>query len=147
MVIEVDKKTAPQEADQKQLSDYALEHLRTAITSPPGSSALERTLQKPGAPEIDHSLIEQLKKKVDRLIRSDARQALLVAELAVSISRLSSDTAARALGARTKAMALHVLSRYEEAVQAYELARRLFREAGREGKATRVERAVVGRLG
>src|SRR5262245_59893536 len=108
MVIEVNKKTAPQEADQKLLSDYALEELRTAITSPPGSSALERTLRKLAAPEIDYSLIEQLKKKVDRLIRSDARQALLVAELAVSISRLSADAAARALGARTKAMALHV---------------------------------------
>jgi len=129
MVSEVNREPAPQEAAQKLLSDYALEELRTAIKSPSGSYALEETLQKLNAPEIDYSLIEQLKKKVDRLIRSDARQALLVADLAVSISMLSSDAAARALGARTKAMALHVLSRYAEAVEHYEHARQLYREA------------------
>ena len=146
MGSEVNRKPAPQESDQTLLSDNALEELRTAITSSSGSYALKRTLQKLGATEINYSLIEQLKKKVDRLIRSDARQALLVAELAASLSRLSADAAARALGARTKAMALHVLSRYEEAAEHYELARRLYREAGREVEMARVERAMVDAL-
>jgi tetratricopeptide (TPR) repeat protein len=43
-------------------------------------------------------------------------------------------------------MALHVLSRYEEAVEHYELARRLYREAGREVDMARVERAMVDAL-
>lgn len=146
MMSEVNGKPTPPEAAQKLLSACALEELQAAITLSSGSSALGQTLQELGVPEVDYSLIEQFKQEVDRLIRSDARQALPVAELASALSRLSADAPARALGARTKAMALHVLSRYAEAVEHYEQARRLYREAGREVEAARVERAMVDAL-
>ncbi len=109
-------------------------------------SALKEMLQKLHVYAVDLSLIELFKKQVDLLIRSDAREALEVAEVAESISQLSSDTAARALGVRTKGMALHVLSRYAEAAEHYEQARRLYREAGREVEMARVERAMVDAL-
>ncbi|MGE0885465.1 MAG: CHAT domain-containing protein [Blastocatellales bacterium] len=136
----------PQEVAQKLLSADALKELQAAMQPCPDSSALKQALQKLGAPEIDYSLIEQFKKEVDRLIRSDARQAFPVAELACALSSLSADISARALGARTQAMALHVLGRYTEAVGHYEQARRLYREAGCEVEMARVERAMVDAL-
>jgi CHAT domain-containing protein len=143
---EVNGKPASQETARRLLSAHALEELRSALTSSSGPSALEQTLQKLDIPEIDYSLIEQFKKEVDRLIRGDAREALPVAELACALSRLSADAAARALGARTKAMALHVLSHYAEAAEHYEQARQLYREAGRDVERARVERAMVDAL-
>ena len=76
-------------------------------------------LRQFGVAEVDLPLIEQFKKQVDALVRSDAREAIQVAELAKSLSLLSPDAVARALGARMKAMALHVSSRYAEAVENY----------------------------
>jgi CHAT domain-containing protein/predicted negative regulator of RcsB-dependent stress response len=105
-----------------------------------------KELKKLQVSAVDHLLIEHFKKQVDQLIRSDTREALQVAELTESLSQLSPDTAARALGVRTKAMALHVLSRYAEAVEHYERARHLYREAGREVEKARVERAMVDAL-
>lgn len=53
-----------------------------------------------------------------RCINQDAEawEALAVAELAEAISCLSTELPARALGARMKGMALHVLGRYDEAL-------------------------------
>jgi CHAT domain-containing protein/tetratricopeptide (TPR) repeat protein len=96
--------------------------------------------------EVDYALIEQFKKLVDQRICADARDALQVADLTASLSQLSPDPAARALGARTKAMALHVTSRYQEAVDNYERARQLYRRAGRAVERARVERAMVDAL-
>ncbi len=111
-----------------------------------GESSLKTLLPNFGVAEVDLSLIEQFKKQVDVLVRSDAREAIQVAELADSVARLSPNVEARALGVRMKAMALHVLSRYAEAVECYEQSRELYRQAGREIELGRVERAMVDAL-
>lgn len=111
-----------------------------------GGSSAEPLLRQFGVAEVDLPLIEQFKKQVDVLVRSDAREAVQVAELAKSLSLLSPDAVTRALGARMKAMALHVSSRYAEAVENYQLASRLYRESGREVEMGRVQRAMVDAL-
>lgn len=121
--------------------------LTTSVSSPADlKTNLQELLPALGVSEIDYPLIEQFKKHVDLQLRSDARAALAVAEVASALAQLAPDPAARALGRRTKAMALHVLSRYGEAVEHYEQARRLYREAGREVERARVERAMVDAL-
>lgn len=109
-------------------------------------SAPQNILHESGIDGVDYPLIEIFKKRVDRLVRSDAREALCVAELAKEVSDLSADPSARALGARTKAMALHVLSRYGEAAELYELAIQLYGETTRDVERARVERAMVDAL-
>lgn len=106
----------------------------------------EPLLRKFGLAEVGLPLIEQFKKRVDVLVRSDAREAIEIAELAKSLSLLSPDAVARALGARMKAMALHVSSRYAEAVENYLQASSLYRESGCEVEMGRVERAMVDAL-
>lgn len=103
-------------------------------------------LRQFGVAEVDLPLIEQFKRQVDALVRSDAREAIQVAELAKSLSLLSSDEIVRALGARMKAMALHVSSRYAEAFENYQQASQLYRKAGREVEMGRVQRAMVDAL-
>lgn len=93
--------------------------------------------------DIDYPLMEQFKREVDQWIRSDARRALQIAELAESLSKKASDPRARALGARMRAMALHVQSRYAEALESYEQARSLYAAAGCDVDRARVERAMV----
>ncbi|HMV47748.1 MAG TPA: CHAT domain-containing protein [Blastocatellia bacterium] len=100
----------------------------------------------PEISEVGFSLIEQFKKEVDLLIRRDAHEALAVAELAESLSKHSPDAAARALGARTKALALHVLGRYPEAVRYYEQAQVFYHQAERAVEAARIQRAMVDAL-
>jgi CHAT domain-containing protein/tetratricopeptide (TPR) repeat protein len=136
---------------QEVVGELIRAHRAGELEDPPATvvsrpSILKRELEKHRIFVVDNPLIELMKKEVDLLIRNDAREALRVAELAESLSQLSPDTAARALGARTKAMALHVLSRYAEAVEYYERARHLYREAGRQVEMARVERAMVDAL-
>ncbi len=95
---------------------------------------------------INHELLESIKKEVDYYIRSDARQALKLAELAHRLSLQTADPLARALGLRAKAQALHVLARYTEAVELYEQARRIYQAQHREVEAARVARAMVDAL-
>lgn len=140
-------KPASQEVVRKLVHASAAGEFQGVVaTDISNQSKIRELLQRYGVSDVDHLLIELFKQEVDRLIRSDAREALVVAELAESLSRLSADPAARGLGARTKAMALHVLSSYAEAVEYYEKAGRLYREAGREVEMARVERAMVDAL-
>lgn len=141
--------TAPEIVQKLLLAQQAgdLGALPISVSSPADLKANpQELLSALGVSEIDYPLIEQFKRHVDLQIRSDARAALAVAEVASALAQLAPDAAARALGVRTKAMALHVLSRYGEAVEHYEQARRLYREAGREVERARVERAMVDAL-
>jgi CHAT domain-containing protein/predicted negative regulator of RcsB-dependent stress response len=96
--------------------------------------------------EIDLPFIELLKKEVDHCIRSDTHQALRRADLLHRLSSRSADPLARALGARTKAQALHVHCRYAETIELYEKARAIYREQGKPVDAARIERAMVDAL-
>ena len=69
---------------------------------------------------IDRKLIEQLKKKVDFCIRSDAGQALEIADLAVSLSREIQDPLAGAIALRSKASAMYSVGRFSESVTLWE---------------------------
>lgn len=97
-------------------------------------------------PAVDYALIEQFKKLVDQRVRSNAHDAMQVADFAISLSQLTNDPATRALGARTKGMVLHVMARYQAATVQYERARQLYRKAGLEVERARVERAMVDAL-
>jgi tetratricopeptide (TPR) repeat protein len=137
--------TSPEVAQQLLLAHLAGDFEGAAVTVAP-TLRLKALLHTLGIVEVDYDLIEQFKKLVDQRIRNDARDAYQVADLTVSLSQLSPDPAARALGVRTKAMALHVTCRYPEAVEHYERSRQLYRRANRPVERARVERAMVDAL-
>jgi CHAT domain-containing protein len=104
-----------------------------------------------GEPELDRSLItltliESLKKEVDHYIRSDAREALRLAELTHRISLRAADPLARALGLRAKAQAMHVLGHYADAIELYEQARLIYQARNKPVEAARIVRALVDAL-
>lgn len=100
----------------------------------------------PEAAEINLSLIEALKKEVDSCLRTDARLALRRAELTHRLSEGSADPLARALGLRAKAQALHLLGRYQEALDHYERAGEIYRGEERPVEAARISRSMVDAL-
>ena len=117
-----------------------------AVAQGGDEAAFEAALGRLPGLEISASLIEQLKRDVDQLIRRDAREALRMAHLAFLLAQRTAAAAVRALGWRTRGNALHVLSRYAEAVEHYEQARRLYGEAGQAVDRARVGRAMIDAL-
>jgi CHAT domain-containing protein/tetratricopeptide (TPR) repeat protein len=93
--------------------------------------------------EINLSLIEQLKKEVDQQVRKDNRNALRLAEFTYHFAQLAADSRAQALGAHARAQALYVNGRHAEAIEYYQIARRLYDEAGQPVESARVARALV----
>src|SRR5919108_127058 len=65
---------------------------------------------------IDRELIELLKKKVDFYIRSDAGQALELADLAVRLSHDIADPLASAIALRSKASASYSTGQYSQGI-------------------------------
>jgi CHAT domain-containing protein len=95
---------------------------------------------------IDRKLIELLKKKVDFCIRSDAGQALEIADLAVSLSRDLQDPLALALALRSKASATYSVGRYSESVALWEKAFDLYAGTGNAAEGAAVQRSLVDAL-
>jgi CHAT domain-containing protein/tetratricopeptide (TPR) repeat protein len=96
--------------------------------------------------EVSLLLIEQLKQRVDQAIRSDARQALRLAEITHRLSLRAADPLARALGLRAQAQALHVSRRQAEALELYLEAAALYCAGNRPVEAARTVRAMVDAL-
>src|SRR5215467_6646220 len=95
---------------------------------------------------IDRGLIESLKKKVEFYIRSDARQALEIAEQALDLSRQIQDPIASALALRSKATAVYSLGRYAESLELWEEACRIYTQSGLIADAAEVQRSMVDAL-
>lgn len=110
------------------------------------AAALHAWLRRHDLTEPELSLIEGLRQEVLQQIRTDAHQALRVAELAQGLAGLSADPQVQATGERAVAIAMHMLSRYREASEHYERARALYQLAGQEVAAARVARALVDAL-
>ena len=101
----------------------------------------------PGAyREVSLSIIEEMKREVDRQIRVDATEALKLAECTYELSLLVENPLARALGLRARAQALHVLGRYVEAIELYEEASKIYRAVGSEVEAARIGRSMIDAL-
>ena len=96
--------------------------------------------------EINYSLIELLKKTVDRFVRSDVRQALNLAELTHRLSSRISDPFAHALGLRARAQALHYLGNYPEANEFYRQAKDIYETGGKPVEGARIARAMIDSL-
>ena len=103
-------------------------------------------LRRFGIAEIDVPLIEQLKQQVAQLLRTDVRAALSVAEMTDALAAHADAPTARAIGAHAHGWALHLSSRYDEAVAHYERARRFYAEAARPVDRARIGRALVDAL-
>jgi tetratricopeptide (TPR) repeat protein len=95
---------------------------------------------------IDRKLIELLKTKVDFCIRSDAGQALEIADLAVSLSSEIQDPLASAIALRSKASATYSVGRYSESVALWEKALDLYSSAGNVADVAAVQRSMVAPL-
>src|SRR5215207_6075398 len=96
--------------------------------------------------EVSLSIIEEMKREVDRQIRVDATEALKLAECTYELSLLVENPLARALGLRARAQALHVLGRYVEAIELYEEASKIYRAVGSEVEAARIGRSMIDAL-
>lgn len=84
-----------------------------------------------GHPELlQIEVVSDLAASVPRLVRSDRRRALNVAELAVMIATNLGDTESLARGLRAKGNALHGLGRNKAAAEHHQRALQLFRAAG-----------------
>jgi CHAT domain-containing protein len=95
---------------------------------------------------IDRKLIESLKKKVDFYIRSDAGQALELADLAVGLSCRIQDPLASAIALRSKASATYSVGRYAESVALWEQAFDLYSRNGHGADGAAIQRSMVDAL-
>lgn len=95
---------------------------------------------------VDRKLIESLKEKVDFCIRSDAGQALEIADLAVSLSGGLEDPLASAIALRSKASATFSVGRYSESVALWENALDLYASTGNDAEVAAVQRSMVAAL-
>src|SRR5215831_13072505 len=95
---------------------------------------------------IDLKLIESLKKKVDFCIRSDAGQALELADLAVNLSSRIQDPLASAIALRSKAAATYSVGRYAESVALWEQAFDLYSCSGHAADGAAIQRSMVDAL-
>lgn len=95
---------------------------------------------------INLSLIEQMKKEVDRQVRSDARHALNLAEATHHLAEQSGDPLAVALGFRARAQSCNALGQFHEAVSFFTEARALYQSAGQVVDAARMARSMIDPL-
>lgn len=103
------------------------------------------SLEEIAAPERPVSLatIRRLKDEVARLIRVEIPAAARVAEVTCVLAARCEDPRAQALAFHAGALARHFSGQYQEALQLYERAEKIYRDMGEEVEAARIARAKV----
>jgi CHAT domain-containing protein/predicted negative regulator of RcsB-dependent stress response len=96
--------------------------------------------------EINLALIIRLKKRVDYLVRSDLQQAARLADLTHRLSTHTADPLAHALGIRARAQTLHYQARYEDAIEWYRAAARIYQSLAQPVEAARIARSMIDPL-
>src|SRR5215813_11538604 len=99
-----------------------------------------------GVENVDFALIERLKKEIDLLIQSDIQQAVKLAEVVHTLSLRIDDPMAHALGLRARALTLHYIGRYEEAIEFYQQAAAIYRSQEKPVEEARIARSVINPL-
>ncbi|MBI1745666.1 MAG: CHAT domain-containing protein [Acidobacteria bacterium] len=92
---------------------------------------------------VTPELIDNLRDKVNQLIRVDIAEAVRVADLTWSIANLVQDPLAAALAMRARSQAFWANGQYEEALEWFNRAEASYREMGMELEAARVVRSKV----
>ena len=92
---------------------------------------------------VDRDVIECLKSEVDFHVRSDARRALDLAELAVRLIHPLEDPVASAIAFRSNAVALYSLGRFAEALELWEAARDAYASENMTAELAAVQRSMV----
>jgi len=97
--------------------------------------------------QIDEDFVRAAKQRLDEALRSDARQALALGDLAVAAATLIKDPALLGLATRGRAQVLHQSGACTDAIPLYERASAMYSQAGDEIEAARTLIGAIDALG
>ena len=97
--------------------------------------------------QIDGDFVRSAKERLDEALRSDARRALALGDLAVAAATIVREPALLGLATRGRAQALHQSGACTEAIALYERASAMYSEAGDEVEAARTLIGAIDALG
>jgi tetratricopeptide (TPR) repeat protein len=96
--------------------------------------------------ELGAGFVQAVKERLDRLLRSDPRQAVAAGDLAIAAAEVLGDPTLLALAKRGKAQALHQIGSCHEAIRLYEDASQLYLTAGDEVESARTRIGAIDAL-